>query len=140
MDRYVTFATTKFYKLSQQIYTVVSKNILLLEVLFLSDETKLLTGHFHQILQILNLWCHYSWKISTRSIDRYRYFPFLSISAFVLPSTPFLLSCPACHCLFISVPDPDPHVFGPLTCKRYGSRSFYHQAKIVRKTLIPTVL
>jgi hypothetical protein len=33
-------------------------------------------------------------------------------------------------------PDPpDPHVFGPP-----GSKSFYHQAKIVRKTLIPTVL
>jgi hypothetical protein len=37
-----------------------------------------------------------------------------------------------------SVPDPDPpdpHVFGPP-----GSGSFYHQAKIVRKTLIPIVL
>ncbi len=30
---------------------------------------------------------------------------------------------------------PDPHVFGPA-----GSGSFYHQAKIVRITLIPTVL
>ncbi len=30
---------------------------------------------------------------------------------------------------------PDPHVFGPL-----GSGSFYHQAKIVRKTLIATIL
>ena len=46
--------------------------------------------------------------------------------------------------LLSSVPDPDPnpdpdlpdpHVFGPL-----GSGSFYHQAKIVRKTLILTVL
>jgi hypothetical protein len=46
-------------------------------------------------------------------------------------------------------PDPpDPHVFGPpgSTGQRYGSGSgsrsgsFYHQAKIVRKTLIPTVL
>jgi hypothetical protein len=37
-----------------------------------------------------------------------------------------------------SVPDPDPpdpHVFGPP-----GSGSFYHQAKIVRKILIPIVL
>ncbi len=35
-----------------------------------------------------------------------------------------------------SDPDPsDPYVFGPP-----GSGSFYHQAKIVRKTLIPTVL
>ncbi len=37
-----------------------------------------------------------------------------------------------------SVPDPappDPHVFGPP-----GSGSFSHQAKIIRKTLIPTIL
>jgi hypothetical protein len=53
----------------------------------------------------------------------------------------------------VPVPDPDPpdpHVFGPhgpgFTSQRYGSGSgsgsgsFYHQAKIVRKTLIPTVL
>jgi hypothetical protein len=47
-----------------------------------------------------------------------------------------------------SVADPDPHVFGPpgsgSTSQRYGSgsgsRSFYHHAKIVRKTLIPTIL
>jgi hypothetical protein len=48
-----------------------------------------------------------------------------------------------------SVPDPpDPHVFGPpgsgsgSTSQRYGSGSgsFYHLAKIVRKTLIPTIL
>ena len=49
-----------------------------------------------------------------------------------------------------SVADPDPHVFGPpgSTSQRYGSGSgscsgfgsFYHQAKIVRKTLITTVL
>ncbi len=32
-----------------------------------------------------------------------------------------------------SVPDPDPHIFGP-------PGSFYHQAKVIRKTLIPTVL
>ncbi len=46
-------------------------------------------------------------------------------------------------------PDPpDPHVFGPpgsvSTSQRYGSRSrsgsFYQHAKIVRKTLIPTIL
>ncbi len=48
-------------------------------------------------------------------------------------------------------PDPpDPHVFGSLgsgsTSQRYGSGScsgsgsFYHRAKIVRKTLIPTIL
>ncbi len=49
---------------------------------------------------------------------------------------------------FSSVPDPDPHVFGPpgsvsvSTSQRYGSGSgsFYHHAKIVRKTLIPSVL
>jgi hypothetical protein len=55
-----------------------------------------------------------------------------------------------------SVADPDPHVFGPSgsgsTSQRYGSGSgsgsgscsgsgsFYHHAKIVRKTLIPTIL
>jgi hypothetical protein len=40
--------------------------------------------------------------------------------------------------LYSSVADPDPqdpYVFGPP-----GSGSFYSQAKIVRKTLIPTVL
>jgi hypothetical protein len=58
--------------------------------------------------------------------------------------------------VFTSVadPDPDPHVFGPpgsgsgSTIQRYGSGSgscsgsgsFYHHAKIVRKTLIPTIL
>jgi hypothetical protein len=44
-------------------------------------------------------------------------------------------------------PDPDLHVFGPpgsgYTSRRYGSGSgfgsLYHQAKIVRKTLIPIV-
>ncbi len=43
---------------------------------------------------------------------------------------------------------PDPHVFSPpgsasgSTSQRYGSGSgfFYHQAKKVRKTLIPTAL
>ena len=34
-------------------------------------------------------------------------------------------------------PDPDPRVFGP---PGSGSGSFYHHAKIVRKTLISTVL
>jgi hypothetical protein len=43
-------------------------------------------------------------------------------------------------------PDPDPFVFGPPrsgsghVSQRYGSRSLNHQAKIVRKTLIPTIL
>ncbi len=41
-------------------------------------------------------------------------------------------------------PDPDPHVFGPpgsgSTSQRYGSGSFYHHAKIVRKTLISSIL
>jgi hypothetical protein len=49
----------------------------------------------------------------------------------------------------VADPDPpDPHVFGPpgsrsgSTSQRYGSGSgsFYHRAKIVRKTLIPTIL
>ncbi len=38
--------------------------------------------------------------------------------------------------MFLGLPDPDPFKqrYGP------GSRSFYNQTKIVRKTLIPTVL
>ncbi len=47
----------------------------------------------------------------------------------------------------VAVPDPDPpdpHVFEHLgsgsTSQRYGYGSFYHHAKIVRKTLIPTIL
>ncbi len=43
-------------------------------------------------------------------------------------------------CAIGSVPDPDPpdpHVFGSPGA---GSGSFYHHAKIVRKTLIPTIL
>jgi hypothetical protein len=46
----------------------------------------------------------------------------------------------------VADPDPsDPYVFGPpgslsgSISQRYGSGSFYHQAKIVRKTLISTV-
>jgi hypothetical protein len=47
-----------------------------------------------------------------------------------------------------SVADPDPYVFGPpgsgtgsiSQSDGSGSVSFYHQAKIVRKTLIPTFL
>jgi hypothetical protein len=45
-----------------------------------------------------------------------------------------------------SVVDPDPYVFGPpgpgsgSSSQWHGSGSFYHRTKIVRKTLIPTVL
>jgi hypothetical protein len=47
-----------------------------------------------------------------------------------------------------NVADPDPYIFGPpgsrsgSDSQRYGSGSgsFYHHAKIVRKTWIPTVL
>jgi hypothetical protein len=43
-----------------------------------------------------------------------------------------------------SVVDPDPDVFGPpgsgTVSHRYGSGSFYNQVKIIKKTLIPTVL
>jgi hypothetical protein len=51
--------------------------------------------------------------------------------------------------LVTSVGDPDAsdrYVLGPpgsgsgFVSQRYGSGSFYHQAKIVRKTMIPTVL
>ncbi len=43
-------------------------------------------------------------------------------------------------------PNPDPYVYRPpgsgsgSISQRYGSLSFYYQEKIVRKTLIPTVL
>ncbi len=47
----------------------------------------------------------------------------------------------------VAYPDPwDPYVFGPpgseSISQRFESKSgsFYHQAKIIRKTLIPTVL
>jgi hypothetical protein len=43
---------------------------------------------------------------------------------------------PACPVRIIDA-DPDPHVFGP---PGSGTGSFCHQAKIVRKTLIPTAL
>jgi len=69
--------------------------------------------------------------------------------------------CVECTLLFIANPNnekisfaglnpdpdpPDPHVLGPLgygsqsISQRYGSGSFYHHAKIVRKPLIPTAL
>ncbi len=40
-------------------------------------------------------------------------------------------------CMFLGLPDPDPD---PLVQGTYGSGSFYHEAKIVRKTWIPTAL
>ncbi len=58
------------------------------------------------------------------------------------PQVPFTL-----HQASVADPDPkDPSVFGPRgsrsgsVSQRYGSGSFYHHAKIVRKTLIPLVL
>jgi hypothetical protein len=38
--------------------------------------------------------------------------------------------------MFLDLPDPYPDFIS----QRYGSGAFYHQAKIVRKLLIPTVL
>jgi hypothetical protein len=70
----------------------------------------------------------------------------------VMKNTP---SCASTKCLQIrikeilktSVADPepqDPYVFEPpgsgSSSTEYGSGSFYNQAKIVRKTLIPTIL
>jgi hypothetical protein len=62
-------------------------------------------------------------------------------------------SCNQCCGSELDPDPPDPHVFGPpgsrSNSQRYGSRSgscsgsgsgsFYHHAKIVRKTLIPTI-
>jgi hypothetical protein len=51
---------------------------------------------------------------------------------------------PDVGCFSFADPDPDPYVFGPPGSRSviqiYGSGSFYHQAKILRKTSIPTVL
>jgi hypothetical protein len=50
------------------------------------------------------------------------------------------------HFSSVGDPEPEPHVLGPpgsgSISQRYGSGSgsFYHQATIVRKTLIPTIL
>ncbi len=72
------------------------------------------------------------------------------LSATIWPSASLGTSHPTVRSVFPSVtdpdPNPDPYVFGPpesgsgSTSHRYGSGSFYHQAKIVRKTLIPAVL
>jgi hypothetical protein len=40
----------------------------------------------------------------------------------------------------VDPPDPDPHDPDPNVFRPSGSGSFYHQAKIVKKTLIPSVL
>jgi hypothetical protein len=71
-----------------------------------------------------------------------------TLTAIPVSSPPFILQNKnsSYATLFVSVADPDPYVFEPPGSinKRYGSRSgsgsFYHQAKIVRKTLIPSVL
>jgi len=51
--------------------------------------------------------------------------------------TPFQVLFPN-YSSSIADPDPDPYVFGPpgsrSISKRYGSGSFYHQAKIVKKS------
>ncbi len=56
----------------------------------------------------------------------------------------FIVLSALAHTQKVSVADPDPSVSGPpgsgSVSRRYGSWSFYHQAKIVRKTLISTVL
>jgi hypothetical protein len=59
------------------------------------------------------------------------------------PTHPLIRKCRVLLALS-SVADPDPYVFGPpgsgSVSTMYGSRSFYHQAKIVKKTFIPAVL
>jgi len=54
-----------------------------------------------------------------------------------------LTRCPLWDSVADLEPNPDPYVFGPpwsgSISQRYGSGSFYHQEKIVRKTLILTV-
>jgi hypothetical protein len=80
------------------------------------------------------------------------FFTFLvgNVSTTVGPRCSDMFSCCGFHLPRGSVaePDPDPsdpYVIGPpgsgpgSTNQRYGSGSFYHYAKIVRKILIPTV-
>jgi hypothetical protein len=62
-----------------------------------------------------------------------------------IPGRSGLAFPPPCRQRIVADPDPpDPHVFGPLgsgfISQEYGSRSFHHNAKVVRKTLIPTIL
>ncbi len=65
---------------------------------------------------------------------------------FPLPNLSFFLIFLLCNSLSVSFADPDPYVVGPpgpgSISMRYGSGSgtLYHQAKTVRKTLIPDVL
>jgi hypothetical protein len=66
----------------------------------------------------------------------------------ILVTADGLLICITCLVLGSVVdpnPDPpEPRVYWPpgsgFISQRYGSGSFYHHAKIVRKTLIPTIL
>jgi hypothetical protein len=82
----------------------------------------------------LRQWCSCA---STRSSPSRRPRPENSLTVLV---TSFYFNH---HYIFFNL-QPDPQVFGPLgsgsTSQRYGSGSFYHQAKIVRKALISTVL
>ncbi len=71
------------------------------------------------------------------------WYPFNLCACGILPSYALMMSLPTS----VVDPDPpDPHVFGlpgsGSTSQRYGSGSgsFYQHAKIVRKTLIPTIL
>ncbi len=66
----------------------------------------------------------------TVSSDRKKAWPSINRSILGEADGPIVLN-------YTSVVDPDPYVFGP---PRSGSGSFYHHAKIVRKTLIPTIL
>jgi hypothetical protein len=58
---------------------------------------------------------------------------FTAVSHVHILNDKFLSSTGTVEIYLRSVPDPDPYVFGP-------PGSVCHQAKIVRKTLIPTVL
>jgi hypothetical protein len=102
------------------------------------------------IMQLLTrkIFSHWSWHKSARISDmcRSKFFP-CRLCVFLAGKRKIRQSVVAKYLLFSSVPDPpDPHVFGPpgsgSTSQRYGSGtgSFYHHAKIIRKTLIPSIL
>ncbi len=111
----------------------------------------------NHLLRLLSFWCtmgvHYQTQGSSLFVSQFC----LNINRHTLLYTSIYLSCtvPPVQC---SVEDPDPNpdppdplVFEPpgsgsgSISQRYGSGSgseygfYFHQAKVVRKTLIPTV-
>jgi hypothetical protein len=84
---------------------------------------------FFPLSEGLTITRHFNFRVLTGGMD----FSMEHGCYFILP-----------YIIHSSVPDPpDPRVFWPPGCgstsQRYGSGSFYHHAKIIRKTLNPTI-